>query len=46
MLVYMKRINVMVSDEAKELMLKYKEKNNISTLDETMDKFIIETVKK
>ena len=38
----MKRINVMVSDEAKKVLLKYKEQNNFSTLDETVDKFILE----
>ena len=38
----MKRINVIVSDEAKKIVLGFQEKKNISTLDETMDKFILE----
>jgi len=38
----MKRLNVMVSDEAKNVLLKYKEEKNISTLDETVDKFVLE----
>jgi len=38
----MKRLNVMVSDEAKKILLKYKDEKNISTLDETVDKFVLE----
>lgn len=38
----MKRINVMISDEAKEILLKYKAEKTISTLDETVDKFVLE----
>lgn len=38
----MKRINVMVSDTAKEKILKYQEDNHLTTLDESMDKFILE----
>jgi hypothetical protein len=37
----MKRINVMVSDEAKKIILSFQEKNDISTLDDTMDKYIL-----
>jgi hypothetical protein len=38
----MKRLNVMVSDEAKKILVDYKKVNLISTLDETTDKFILE----
>ncbi len=41
----MKRINVMVSDEAKLVILAYQEDNNISTLDEATDKYVLETNK-
>ena len=37
----MKRINVMVSDEAKQIILSFQEENDISTLDDTMDKYIL-----
>lgn len=39
----MKRLNVMVSDEAKAIILKYQEENNFSTLDDTVDLYIIQT---
>lgn len=37
----MKRINVMVSDDAKEKILIYQKKKQYSTLDETVDQFIL-----
>jgi len=37
----MKRINVMVSDEAKEIILKFQKNHNLSTLDETVNQYII-----
>lgn len=36
----MKRINVMVSDEAKEIIVKFKEEKGFSTLDEAVDMYI------
>ncbi len=42
----MKRINVMVSDEAKGILLVYQKDNIISTLDEAVDGYILETHKK
>lgn len=39
----MKRINVMVSDEAKEIILAHKARYKFTTLDETVDNFIVET---
>lgn len=38
----MKRINVMVSDEAKEKILAYQKQKQYPTLDETVDRFIID----
>lgn len=38
----MKRINVMVSDEAKEVLIKYKLANKHSTLDEATQAILIE----
>lgn len=38
----MKRINVMVSDEAKEIILKFKDEKGIRTLDEAVDTYILE----
>jgi hypothetical protein len=38
---YMKRINVMVSDEAKNKILEFQKQNNIPSLDETLDKYIL-----
>ena len=38
----MKRINVMVSDKAKAIILNYQEDNNFSTLDDTVDSYIIQ----
>lgn len=38
----MKRINVMVSDEAKEIIVVFKNKKQYRTLDESVDKFILE----
>ena len=38
----MKRINVMVSDEAKEKIIAYQKQSKYSTLDESVDKFILE----
>lgn len=38
----MKRINVMVSDEAKEKIVRYQKYKNYSTLDEAVDSFILE----
>jgi len=37
----MKRINVMVSDEAKKKIVAYQVMKGFSTLDETMDDFIL-----
>jgi uncharacterized FlgJ-related protein len=37
----MKRINVMVSDEAKEKILKFQKRNQYQTLDETVDQYIL-----
>lgn len=37
----MKRINVMVSDEAKEKILAYQKQKQYPTLDETVDEFIL-----
>jgi len=41
----MKRINVMVSDEAKEIVVNYQKKMNLTTLDETMNEIIMEKKK-
>jgi hypothetical protein len=38
----MKRLNVMLSDEAKEVIIKYQKEKQISTLDEAADAFILE----
>jgi hypothetical protein len=38
----MKRINVMVSDEAKEKIIAYQKRNHYSTLDEAVDSFVLE----
>ena len=37
----MKRINVMVSDEAKEKLVAYQKKYRITTQDETVDKILL-----
>lgn len=41
----MKRINVMVSDEAKEIVMSYQKKMNLTTLDETVNAIIMENKK-
>ncbi len=41
----MKRINVMVSDEAKQVLVDYQKKNRIPTLDEALDKLLCEELK-
>ena len=41
----MKRINVMISDEAKAALLKYQEEHDISSLDESLDSFILSCAK-
>lgn len=38
----MKRLNVMISDEAKAVIVKFQEDNNITTLDSATDKYIKE----
>ncbi len=38
----MKRINVMVSDEAKQVLVDYQKKRGLPTLDEAMDKLLLE----
>lgn len=40
-LIIMKRINVLISDEARETLKRFQEKNKISTIDETVDQFIL-----
>ena len=37
----MKRLNVMMSDEAKEIILSFQKGNDLSTLDEAMDKYLL-----
>jgi len=41
----MRRINVMVSDEAKKILLEYQKYNLISTLDEAVEKILLEKKK-
>jgi hypothetical protein len=38
----MKRINVMVSDEAKAIVLEFQKKTKLTTLDEAIEKFVLE----
>lgn len=42
MLAYMKRINVMVADEAKSVLIDYQNKHGYSTLDEAQEALLIE----
>lgn len=37
----MKKLNVTISDEAKDKLLKYQHEENIGNLDEAVDRFII-----
>ncbi len=37
----MKRVNVMISDEAKKVILLHQERNKFTTLDESLDSFIL-----
>lgn len=37
----MKRINVLISEEARAVLAEFQKKNKISTLDETVDQFVL-----